>query len=394
MAEDRKPKIDLKSRLQRMGGPGAPTPAPPMAAPMPTPAPAPYAARSAPPPAPSQGLPRPPLSAPAPALDPSNPLAALVKPSHVPTHAQNAAVGAQAQRIEVDEEAVHRARGGARKQGFVLGIVIAVGAAVVSYMGGTAHSAGAARSQGINDAHELAGDLLKAKASLDAMKTKVSDGGNSLVNARKFPTDLSQSLAGMNIDFGGDKLFGRRFSGVPAETTRQLFDFIVRVQALNDKKDLVVALLTKLQKPISQELARGPGQLPLSMIVVVDKDTSGGNGARIAPLVTPIAPDDKAGVPNELLFGNPMGSGNVKLPRLVSDKIPAAGAAIPVVPTSYEKVCPSKEKGQIAQLMSSMNSLVDDIQGQQGSSDGIVQDNKPGLAETAQRLADQLSKVN
>jgi hypothetical protein len=65
------------------------------------------------------------------------------------------------------------------------------------------------------------------------------------------------------------------------------------------------------------------------------------------------------------------------------------------VPTSYEKVCPSKEKGQIAQLMSSMNSLVDDIQGQTAAAQSdIVQDSKPGLSEVAQRLADQLNKVN
>jgi hypothetical protein len=390
MAEDRKPKIDLKSRLQRMGGPGAPTPAPPMAAPMPAPAQQAYARApgSAPPPA---GLPRPMPSTPAPAIDPSNPLAALVKPSVGP--AVTGQAHHQPQRIEMDEEVVHRARGGARKQGLFLGLVIAAGLGVVAYMAGSAQSAGAARSQSINDAHGLAADLLKAKASLDQLKSKVSDGGGSIVNNRKFPTDLAQGLSGMNVDFGGDKLFGRRFSGVPSETTRQLFDFIVRVQSLNDKKDLVVALLTKLQKPITEELTRGPGQLPLSYVVVVDKDTSSG-GARIAPLVTPIAPDDKNGVPSELLFGNPLGSGNVKLPRLTNDKIPASGAAIPVVPTSYEKVCPSKEKGQIAQLMSTMNSLVDDIQGQGAAAADIVQDSKPGLSELAGRLADQLNKVN
>jgi hypothetical protein len=42
-----------------------------------------------------------------------------------------------------------------------------------------------------------------------------------------------------------------------------------------------------------------------------------------------------------------------------------------------------------------MNSLVDDIQGQKGSDSGdIVTDSKPGLSETAAKLADQLSKVN
>jgi hypothetical protein len=385
MAEDRKPKIDLKSRLQRMGGPGG-VPAPVPAAPMPTPAPpGGYGARS---PSVAPGLPRPQTSGPAPALDPSNPLSALVKPSHsaaVPAGGGHAAPA----RIEMDEEVVHRARGGARKQGFVLGLVIAVGAAAVAYMGGSASSATAARNQSINDAHSLAADLLKAKGSLEELKGKVGEGGNSIVSNRKFPADLGKTLAGLNVDFAGDKLAGRRFSGVPAETTHLLFDFIVRVQALNDKKDLVVALLTKLQKPITEELARGPGQLPISYVAVVDKNTPQ-EGARIAALVTPLTPE--TGVPAELLFGNPLGSGNVKLPRLTADKVPATGAAIPIVPTSYEKVCPSKEKGQIAQLMSTMNSLVDDIVGQPTTPD--VLDPKPGLSEIAQRLADQLNKVN
>jgi len=258
-------------------------------------------------------------------------------------------------------------------------------------MGATAQAAGAARAQSVNDAHSLAADLLKAKTSLDQLKAKVSEGGATLVNARKFPGDLGQALAGMNIDFGGDKLFGRRFSGVPADTTRQLFDFITRVQSLNDKRELVVALLNKLQKPITEELARPPGQLPIGYVVVVDRDTGAG-GTRIASLVTPIAPDDKGGVPNELLFQNPLGSGNVKLPRLTGDKIPKDGAAIPVVPTSYEKVCPSKERGQVAQLVSAMNSLVNDIATQPGDS-SIVQDSKPGLSEMASKLADQLNKV-
>jgi hypothetical protein len=319
-------------------------------------------------------------------LDPSNPLAALVQPSlSAPAHTM-----ARSQRIEVDEEAIHRARGGARKQGVVIGLVIAVGAALLAYMGGTAQSAGAARTQSINDAHSLARDLLVAKTSLEQLKTKVVEGADS-INNRKFPTSLAQSLSAANVDFAGDKLFGRRFSGVPAETSRNLFDFITRVQGLNDKRELVVALLNKLQKPITEELARPPGQLPIGYVAIVDKDIVSG-GARIASLVVPIAPDDKNGVPNELLVVNPIGSGNVKLPRLTSDKIPKDGAAIPIVPTSYDKVCPAKEKGQVAQLVSTMRSLANDITTQK-SDQTMVEDSKPGLAELAGKLADELNKV-
>ena len=54
---------------------------------------------------------------------------------------------------------------------------------------------------------------------------------------------------------------------------------------------------------------------------------------------------------------------------------------------------PEPRKGPIAQLMTSMNSLIDDIQGQKGD-DSIGLDAKPGLSELASKLADSLNKVN
>jgi hypothetical protein len=329
-------------------------------------------------------------SARAPTLDPNNPLAAVAQ-QFKPAPASTPAL-MQPQRIEVDEVAVQTARSGGFKRGVVAGIIGGIVLGVLGYFGGSASTQSAGRAQGVRDAHDLSGDLAKAKDSLDALKNKVQDGGKSLSSDRKFPAELAQQLAGVNIDFGGDKLFGRRFSGVPADTTRDLFDFITRVQALNDKKDLVVALLNKLQKPITEELSRPAGQLPISYVVVLDQNT-GNSGAFLAPLASPIAPDDKNGVPNELTFVNPRGSGNVKLPRLEGEKIPKEGAAATVVPNTFEKICPSATRGQIAQLVSSMNSLVDDIAGQKPESGDVVQESKPGLEESAAKLADALSKV-
>jgi hypothetical protein len=399
MAEDKKPKIDLKSRLQKMGGPAGATPPPPAAlgsSPGSQPPPmhrsgpsvAPVPPPSVPPPT---GIPH--AAASGAALDPNNPLAAVAQPFKQQTAASVAPVIAQPQRIEVDEGAVHAARSSARKQGLVVGLLLGAVVGGIAWVGGTASQQGSDRAKGVKDAHELGTDLLKAKESLDQIKTKVTDGGKSLMGDRKFPADLAQQLSAINVDFAGDKLFGRRFAGVPADTTTGLFDFITRVQSLNDKKDLIVALLNKLQKPITEELSRPAGQEPISLVVVVDKDAAGG-GTRLAPLVNPIMPDDKNGVPNQLLFANPLGSGNVQLPRLSSDKIPKDGAAIPVVPTSFDKVCPSLAKGQIAQLVTSMNSLVGDIQGQGGETGDVVSDAKPGLSDQAAKLADALNKVN
>jgi hypothetical protein len=393
MAEDRKPKIDLKSRLQKMGGPAATAQPPPVTGSIPVPSMVPQGPRSGPPMAgpgsvpPPSGMARASIPARPPGLDPGHPLAAAVAQ-------QFSAVPAapQTQRIEMDEGVVHQARSGAFKNGLMAGIVFGFVLLVLGYVGGNAMAEGNARSKSVRDAHDLGADVGKAKDSLDDLKTKLQAGEKSLIADRKFPADLSQTLAALNVDFAGDKLMGRRFSGVPAEVTHNLFDFITRVQTLNDKKELVVALLNKLQKPITEELSHPAGQLAIQYVVVVDKDTPN-MGAFMAPLATPIAPDDKNGVPNDLTFGNPRGGGgNVKLPRLTSDKVPKDGAAITIVPSTFDKVCPSKQRGQIAQLVSTMESLIGDIEGQKGNGE-IESETKPGLAESATKLSDQLGKI-
>jgi hypothetical protein len=324
-------------------------------------------------------------------LDANNPLAAVAQPFRPQAQLSHAPL-AQPQRIEVDEGAIQAARKGARRQGCVVGILFAVALGAIGWIGGGASQQRADRSKSAADAHELATDLVKAKDTIDQIKNKVTEGGTSIVGNRKFPTDMAQQLAALHVDFAGDKLFARRFAGVPADTTTGLFDFINRVEALNSKKDLIVALLNKLQKPITEELSRQPGQLPLTLVAIVDKNT-GELGSYLAPLVTPIAPDDKNGVPDKLVFTNPRGGGNATLPRLTGEKVPKDGAVVTVVPSSFDKVCPSPVKGAISQLMASMNSLIDDIQGQKGD-DSIGLDSKPGLSDTATKLADSLNKVN
>jgi hypothetical protein len=337
---------------------------------------------------PPSGIPGPVRQA---AVDPRNPLSAVAQGGFKASGVATSAPQIQPQRIEVDEGAVHQARSGARKQGLVLGLVLAVGAGGVCWVGGSASQQGAARSQGVHDAHDLAADLVKAKGTLDTLNQTLQDGAKSIVADRKFPDNLSQQLSSINVDFGGDKLFGRRFSGVPADTTRNLFDFITRVQGLNDKKDLVVALLAKLQKPIKEELSRPPGMLPLQYVLVVDKETPN-MGGFLAPLAAPVEPG--SGVPNEMTFLNPRGSGNVKLPRLNNDKIPKDGAAITIVPNTFEKVCPSTQRGQIAQLVSTINSLINDISGQKAAEGGdVITETKAGLGEVALKISDSLNKV-
>jgi hypothetical protein len=400
MADDKKPKIDLKSRLQKMGGPGAATPPPPAAgipAPSPSQAPPPVIARPVPAPGapvappsipPPSGIPKPPMSSRPVALDPNNPLAAIARP----IQSAPAPAAPAMQRIEVDELAVQQARGSARRQGFIGGLVLAVVIGLVAYVAGGAQQQGADRKKSTQDAHDLAVDILKAKGTLDDLKGKLTDGGKSLLGDRKYPEGLGKQLSDIVVDFSGDKLFGRRFSGVPADTLKSLMDFMARVETFNNKKDLVVSLLTstKLKQSIVEDLSRPAGQSPVTIVAVVDKDSPGG-ACRVAALVKPINPNDQLG--KTLQFVNPLGSGNVELPILQDPKIPGSGAVIPIIPTSFDKVCPSPVKGAETQLLSSMNALIDDIQGQKGNPD-YGQDATPGLSDQAAAIADALNKVN
>src|SRR5262245_11572072 len=141
MADEKKPKIDLKARLGKAAVGGATPPAPggipvPATTPIPTAA-APTGAGGGnagaiPTPATPKavGLPVPPgipvgpppaFQSPGLNLDPSNPLAAAVaQPAKKPSRP---APPPQPQRIEVDELTVQEARKGARKQGLIAGVI-------------------------------------------------------------------------------------------------------------------------------------------------------------------------------------------------------------------------------------------------------------------------------
>src|SRR6185295_11046763 len=114
MAEDKKPKIDLKARLGKTAVGQAPGPAvPPGVVPPPPNAagPSPSGRRSVPvPPGVPVGSPF--AAPPTPVLDPSNPLSAVANPRTPPPPPPPT-------RIEVDEASVQEAARGARRTGFL-----------------------------------------------------------------------------------------------------------------------------------------------------------------------------------------------------------------------------------------------------------------------------------
>jgi hypothetical protein len=395
MADDKKPKIDLKARLgktaQQTPPPGPVAPAggvPRASAPVgagmqgavpgvPVGAPPPFSSRP---------------SSPAPAIDPSNPLVAVAAPYRPPAPPPQP----QAHRIEVDEMAVQHARRGALKAGVVIGLVVAGFTAVIGFVGGQSMQQGSDRKKSVADAKELVADVTKARDVLKTLADKVEAGGRSLAGERKFPDTLAKDLGGLNVDFDGTKLEGRRFSGFTAATAHDLVDFITAVQAINDRKDLVAGLLTRLQKPITDQLAIPAGQANVSQVIVVLPDPSGNLSGFLEPLAAPIAVSkENINLPPKFTFANPKGSGNTELPRYTGGDISNKPAAIYVVPKTFETVCPSATNGQVAQLGAQMGEFVHQIRGE-GTPDqqqDVVQDSKPGLIERADKLITELSKV-
>ena len=400
MAEEKKPKIDLKARLGKSAG----TPPPPQAG-IPVPAIPSSGAASAPGSsrAVGGGLPMPPGIPVGPppafgkpshaALDPSNPLTAAAtpyRPSVSPPQAPP-----QPQRIEVDELAVHEARKGARKVGFTAGMVVAVVLGAVGYIAGGAIETNKGRQKSVEAAKSLAVDVSKSRDQLKLIADKVEAGKTSLLVGKKFPDALAKELGGINVDFDGNKLAGVRFSGFTQETTSTLIEYITQVQALNDRKTAIVGLLARLQKPITEQLGAGQTTKIQYVVFFGRQDPSRNPFAMLAPLSKPNeAPNPtQINLPAEFSAVDPLTRQNISAPKYTTGNLDKA-SAVYVLPKSIEAACPSETAGSIAQLGNQLSRVLTDIRGEQAAAGGdVVTETKAGLTERADKLVTNLNRV-
>jgi hypothetical protein len=323
-------------------------------------------------------------------MDPSNPLSAVVAPQRVQQSRPPAPP--QPQRIEVDELTVQEARKGARKQGLLAGAVIALVLGAIGYIAGQGAAESKARGTSVNHAKQLATEVTAAREQLKNLADKVEAGRNTLVKDRKFPDTLVKDLGGINVDFDGSKLAGVRFSGFSTDTTSGLIEFVTQVQATNDRRSALVALLTKLQKPLTEQLAGGGAQ-KVQFVAIVDKDAAKQPFAILAPLTASIDVQGQGPpqLPAEFTATNPLTRGNVKVPKLANlDK----GGAAYVIPKSIEAACPSESSGQVAMLGGQLNKMITDIRGEQAGAGGdVITESKAGILEKADKLITGLNKV-
>ena len=406
MAEEKKPKIDLKARLGKTAVGGATPAPPPAAAPSSaggteTPAPA-ASAPVAPPAVSSGGLPKPSVGLPVPpgvptgrpALDPSNPLAAAMAP---PPSAPAQPAGPA--HIEVDEMAVQEAAKKARRTGFIFAgftLILGVG---LGFIGGGAQQTGKYRADSHADAAELKKDVDAAKGKMEELAKDLETGRDSLkAKPPVFPKDLAGQLAAINVDFDGAKLAGRRFSGFPPDASGGLIELATAVAALNEHKTVIKNLLGKLEKPLTEQLAASQaGTVSLQYMVLLGgptgKDPSGNFVGVLSPIAPPIAiSKEKIEIPAELK--GVVNGGVVTVPKLASANIDKPGAVY-LTPGSVEAIFPSDTKSLAGQLSVKLNDLIHDLRGdEKPKDDQMVQDVKPGLIDRADTLSKSLEKIS
>lgn len=413
MAEEKKPKIDLKARLGKPGT-AQQTPAPPPGG-IPVPAPGPAAVSSAnnvPQPAPSSSpspkVPPPgvPVGPPpgfggpaAPPLDPSNPLAAALgvaqqpaapRPKPAPSAPPPPA------RIEVDEMAVQQARKSARKQGLMAGLVGAVVLGAIGYIAGGAAETSAARKRSVSDAKGIAKDVGAARDKLKKLSDVVEEGRKTL-GANKFPDTLAKDLGGLNVDFDGGKLAGVRFSGYNQETVSLLFEFITSVEQINDRRVATANLLNRLEKPLKERFAAGGKSTINHVVLLGQRDPSSNAFAVLAPLTKAIEFTNprQIAIPGDITATDPTRRANVTLPAYKSGAIDEKkGAAMYVLPKSVEAACPSETAGEVLQLGGQLSKFAVEIKGEEAPKGGdVITESKVGLLEKADRLMKNLEAV-
>jgi len=405
MAEEKKRKIDLKARLGKAGAAAAPTPPPGQMAAIPVPMPIPSSSPSRPPPTPSRppqpGIgvpgvligPPPPFSSSA-VMDPNNPLSAVAAPYRPPTQtARQPAPAPQPQRIEVDEASINQATGRARKQVGVFAVVLMVAGIGIGYVAGMSSQQGSDRQKSTDDAKDLAKSATAAKAQLTTLGEKLEAGYNTLGKDHKFPDTLASELGAIHVDFDGTQLAGRRFSGFSTDTMSTMLELITQVQSLNDRKDLVTGLLTKLKAPITDQLAHA-GQQSVGFVVLGDKDPSGNAVAYLAPLVTaiPVTPPQIT-LPPKFTFVNPLAQGNADATPFKTGDFTSNHEAMYLAPKTFEAACPNEAAGQAKQLAAQISGVIHDIRGDAQAQTDIVTDAKPGLLDQVNKLIDGLNKV-
>jgi len=295
MADDKKkPKIDLKARLNKTqtGLTAVPLPVPGVSS-----------APASPPNAPisSDGLPAPSAPVPTPSVRPSvgggiappigispgiplppfaQPRQSQREPAQKPTAAQ------QTIKVEVAEEIHEERKKAARQTAIVAALTALVGLGAGFFVGGAQE-----RSARAGLAVKVAGDLEK---EVKASNEKIKELGEKLAEANKdlgekrFPAGLAAALGGINIPFEIANLEKQGVGNLPGRTLKGLFKYTSTIQALNADREQLQGILTKVQ-PDAEKAWKEEKEPVVNFSVVFRPEGSKGMLAEFVPNKEPFA---------------------------------------------------------------------------------------------------------
>jgi len=373
--EDKKPKIDLKSRLGKktVGAPAPGSIPPPAGIPKPS-VPVPAGV-----PNPSR-VPAPPFAAPqaaaVPRVDASNPYGAMA-PQAAPVR-----IEPQAIKIEMSDEFVQAQKSG-RSKIVILSLVTAAIGAGLGFAGGGISERNKAAEAAVSGAAELT-------TKVEATSKKASELADVLKSAKEklskatFPDDEVSKLGAINLPFTAADLNGKGIGRFNPATLSMLIDFSTIVDKVNDQKEKLQNVLSGNKKAVQDFLdSQSKPQVRWSVVL---GNGPGGPWATMQPVPTPfLAKDgDKAKWPDDIRI--PQGDKQAVLKRYNSgNPVSEEGLFVPVDPASQASVCPSDV---LFKLRRELGDLEEVLRGNQNPGE-----EKTGLLEAGDKLGKKLKAI-
>lgn len=362
MAEEKKPKIDLKARLGKksVGTAGGGSIPPPVGIPKPA------------------GIPAPPFGSrpTGPKVDASDPYASI---------SAEAAPAAKphAIKVELSEEVVQAQKKGRTRIMILAGVTAVVGGLLGYTLGGSVANNKWAEVA-VGNARELSGNVDQANAKIEELANVLKDAKDKL-GSGKYPDDEVGKLGGINIPFDGTYIGGKLGIGrFQSATMRMLLDFGSQSKEANDTKESLQSVLSAAKAPITEmlEMAEkpkvrwgaivqtGPGGPWLAMTALSDPFMAKVEGGKSWPDTFKVAQGDKKTDIKRYAKGDPT-SGDPMI--------------VPVNPQSQAGVCPVDAMVRLRTKISELETMLrgDDTPGEE----------KEGLLDLGRKLHEALQKV-
>ena len=368
MAEEKKPKIDLKARLGKKSvtGPsgGSGSIPPPVGIPKPA------------------GIPAPPFgstatkSRPAPRIDASDPYAAI-EAQAAPVRAEPAAI-----KIEMSDE-VRQAQARGRGKVMILAGVTAVVGGLVGFTFGGSVEKGKGTEAALDGAKLLIADIEKANAEVTKLAETLK-GAREKLGKGEYPEEAVTALGSINIPFKGANLAGKSIGRFKADIVSNLIDYAGATEEANDQKEKLQNILAGNKSGIMEFLdqQKKPKVRWTAMVI----NGPGGPWVSLANAPKPFfaeAKEEKWPEEFEVKDGNE----TVKIKRYSSgNPMGSDPLFIPVDPISGGAVCPSDTLFKLRREVADMETV---LRGDNSDPTEEVM----GLLERGTKLVEQLKRI-